>query len=59
MATLHPPYSKATVEVADDLVDRYLQSGWTAVPAPEKAPPKKAAAGASPVKVDTAPVRTS
>lgn len=39
---LNPPQSTAVVDVPDELVDRYLEAGYTKVDEPKKAAAKKA-----------------
>lgn len=41
MAALTPPFSTATVDVPDGLVDRYVEAGWKRV---ESESPKRGAA---------------
>jgi len=56
VAALHPPSSKATVNVSDERVDRYLTLGWTKVaqPKPKPAPESETVAERKPAKKSTA-----
>lgn len=38
---VHPPMSKAVVEIGDELVERYKAQGWTVVADKEPEAPKR------------------
>ncbi len=41
MARIHPPMSKAIVDIDDSLLERYTAQGWTAVADKEPEAPKR------------------